>query len=189
MAPRLVAFTEDVDRTADALGIDTTVIGHSYGGSIVGTAETQGMTADRVVYVASAGAGVGVQHESEWHNRNPDVQRYSITAPGDFIEYVQGAANGQGPHGADTDHMAGVTRLDTGYHHETGALIAGHDAHSAVLDAPSDARDNILAVITGDPVAPYVRRPFEEALVPEVRLNATVRIFGGPLFASLLGRQ
>jgi pimeloyl-ACP methyl ester carboxylesterase len=41
MAPRLVAFSEDVDRTVDATGrpIPVTYIGHSYGGSIVGTAK------------------------------------------------------------------------------------------------------------------------------------------------------
>lgn len=44
MAPRLVAFSEDVDRTVDSTGrrIPDTVIGHSYGGSIVGTAEAVG---------------------------------------------------------------------------------------------------------------------------------------------------
>ena len=44
MAPRLVAFSEDVDRTVDATGRDipVTYIGHSYGGSIMGTAEVFG---------------------------------------------------------------------------------------------------------------------------------------------------
>jgi pimeloyl-ACP methyl ester carboxylesterase len=38
MAPRLVAFSEDVDRTVEATGrpIPVTYIGHSYGGSIGG---------------------------------------------------------------------------------------------------------------------------------------------------------
>ncbi|MCG5433408.1 alpha/beta hydrolase family protein [Mycobacterium sp. MYCO198283] len=196
MAPRLVAFTEDVNRTADALqrGVDTTVIGHSYGGSIVGTAETQGLTADRVVYVASAGAGVDVHDESDWHNRNPDVVRYSMTAPGDLIELVQGAVFGEGPHGADTDLMAGVTRLDTGYNHQTGELVAGIDAHSAVLDAPSDAQDNILAVITGESTKPYEFRPLGLAdpaasgLAVRAGLVAIFGIGPGLVFNSLLGR-
>ena len=107
MAPRLVAFSEDVDRTVDATGRDipVTYIGHSYGGSILGTAEVFGLTADRTLYLAAAGAGVGVDDPSDWHNRNPDVLRFSMTAPGDLIEAVQGIP--ASPHGADPDEMAG----------------------------------------------------------------------------------
>ncbi|OBF34909.1 alpha/beta hydrolase [Mycobacterium sp. ACS1612] len=149
MAPRLVAFSEDVDRTVDATGrsIPVTYIGHSYGGSIVGTAETLGMTGDRMLYVAAAGAGVGVDDPGDWHNRNPDVLRFSMTAPGDIIEAVQGIPGG--PHGADPDEMRGVIRLATG-HYDDGRLMAGPQAHSDVLNWPSDAWRNILAVITGD---------------------------------------
>jgi hypothetical protein len=149
MAPRLVAFSEDVDRTVDATGrtVPVTYIGHSYGGSIVGTAEELGLTADRMLYVAAAGAGVGVGDPSDWHNRNPDVLRFSMTAPGDFIEAVQGIPGG--PHGADPDEMPGVIRLATG-HYDDGRLVTGPQAHSDVLNWPSDAWRNVLAVITGD---------------------------------------
>jgi len=144
MAPRLVAFSEDVDRTVD---VPVTYIGHSYGGSIVGTAEALGLSGDRVLYVAAAGAGVGVDDPGDWHNRNPDVLRFSMTAPGDFIQAVQGIPGG--PHGADPDEMPGVIRLATG-HYDDGRLMAGPQAHSDVLNWPSDAWRNILAVITGD---------------------------------------
>jgi hypothetical protein len=144
MAPRLVAFSEDVDRTVD---VPVTYIGHSYGGSIVGTAEELGLTADRVLYVAAAGAGVGVDDPGDWHNRNPDVLRFSMTAPGDFIQAVQGIPGG--PHGADPDEMPGVIHLATG-HYDDGRLMAGPQAHSDVLNWPSDSWRNILAVITGD---------------------------------------
>jgi hypothetical protein len=149
MAPRLVAFSEDVDRTVDATGrpIPVTYIGHSYGGSIVGTAEALGLTGDRMLYVAAAGAGVGVDDPGDWHNRNPDVLRFSMTAPGDFIEAVQGIP--AGPHGADPDEIPGVIRLATG-HYDDGRLVAGPNAHTDVLNWPSDAWRNILAVITGD---------------------------------------
>ena len=149
MAPRLVEFSEDVDRTVDATGrpVPVTYIGHSYGGSIVGTAEALGLTADRTLYVAAAGAGVGVDDPTDWHNRNPDVLRFSMTAPGDFIEAVQGIPGG--PHGADPDEMPGVIRLTTG-HYDDGRLVAGPQAHSDVLNWPSDSWRNILAVITGD---------------------------------------
>lgn len=146
MAPRLVAFTEDLDRRVGD-GVPVTVIGHSYGGSIVGTAETLGLTSDRTLFLAAAGAGVGVDDPGDWHNRNPDVVRYSMTAPGDFIELVQGIPGG--PHGADPDEMAGVIPLRTGYYDDGGA-VAGWDAHSGMLNRPSDSWRTILAIIAGD---------------------------------------
>ncbi|HKH52089.1 MAG TPA: alpha/beta hydrolase [Mycobacterium sp.] len=155
MAPGLVAFSENVDRSVNATGrpIPVTYIGHSYGGSILGTAEALGMTADRTLYVAAAGAGVGVDDPGDWHNRNPDVLRFSMTAPGDFIEAVQGIPGG--PHGADPDEMPGVIHLATG-HYDDGRLMAGPRAHSDILNWPSDAWRNILAVITGDRLGIHV---------------------------------
>jgi hypothetical protein len=153
MAPRLVAFSEDVNRTVEQVsavngrGVPVTYIGHSYGGSIVGTAERLGLTADRVIYVEAAGAGVGVQESGDWHNRNPDVLRFSMTAPGDPIELVQGLPTG--PHGADPDELPGVIRLDTG-RRLNGEVMSGLAAHSDVLDEPSDAWRNVLGVMTGD---------------------------------------
>lgn len=145
MAPRLVAFSEDVDR---AVGdIPVTVIGHSYGGSIVGTAEALGLTSDRTLFLAAAGAGVGVDDPGDWHNRNPDVLRYSMTAPGDFIETVQGIPGG--PHGADPDEIDGVIALDTGYY-DDGRRVFGWESHTGMLNRPSDSWRTILAVITGD---------------------------------------
>ncbi|KMO75145.1 hypothetical protein MCHLDSM_03363 [Mycolicibacterium chlorophenolicum] len=146
MAPRLVAFSEDVDR-AVAPGVPVTVIGHSYGGSIVGTAEALGLTSDRTLFLAAAGSGVGVDDPSDWHNRNPDVLRFSMTAPGDFIEAVQGIPGG--PHGADPDEMPGVIRLRAGYY-DDGRPVAGWEAHSGMLNRPSDSWRTVLAVITGD---------------------------------------
>jgi hypothetical protein len=150
MAPRLAAFSADVDRTVDATGrqVAVTYVGHSYGGSILGTAEALGLTADRTLYLAAAGAGVGVDDPGDWHNRNPDVLRFSMTAPGDVIELVQGLPGG--PHGADPDEMPGVIRLATG-HYDDGRPMAGPWAHTDVIDRPdSDSWRTILAVITGD---------------------------------------
>lgn len=146
MAPGLVAFTEDVDRAVGD-GVAVTVIGHSYGGSIVGTAEALGMTSDRTLFLAAAGAGVGVDDPGDWHNRNPDVLRFSMTAPGDFIEAVQGIPGG--PHGADPDEMTGVIPLRTG-RYDDGRPVWGWPAHSGMLNRPSDAWRAILAVIVGD---------------------------------------
>ena len=149
MAPRLVAFSEDVNRTVGATGRDipVTYIGHSYGGSILGTAEVFGLTADRTLYLAAAGAGVGVDDPTDWHNRNPDVLRFSMTAPGDLIEAVQGFPTS--PHGADPDQMPGVIHLPAG-NYDDGRPMAGPQAHTDIVNAPSDSWRNILAVITGD---------------------------------------
>jgi pimeloyl-ACP methyl ester carboxylesterase len=153
MAPKLAAFSADVDRTVDATGrqVAVTYVGHSYGGSILGTAEALGLTADRTLYLAAAGAGVGVDDPGDWHNRNPHVLRFSMTAPGDLIELVQGLPGG--PHGADPDEMPGVIRLATG-DYDDGRAMAGPRAHTDVIDFPaSDSWRTILAVITGDSAA------------------------------------
>lgn len=149
MAPRLVAFSEDVDRTVDATGRDipVTYVGHSYGGSVLGTAEVFGLTADRTLYLAAAGAGVGVDDPTDWHNRNPNVLRFSMTAPGDLIGAVQGFPTS--PHGADPDEMPGVIHLSAG-DYDDGRPMAGPQAHTDIVNAPSDSWRNILAVITGD---------------------------------------
>ncbi len=150
MAPRLVSFSEDVNRVVDTTGrgIAVSYLGHSYGGSVLGTAEAMGLTADRTIYVEAAGAGVGVDDLGDWHNENPNVMRYSMTAPGDWIEPLQGMPFN--PHGADPDEMDGVIHLATG-DYDDGRRMGGVDTHSDVLNEPSDAWRNILAVMTGQP--------------------------------------
>jgi len=150
MAPRLVAFSHEVDRVVDGTGRDiaVTYVGHSYGGAVLGTAEALGLTADRTVYVAAAGAGFGVDEPGDWHNRNPHVVRFAMTAPADPIQLVQGLPGG--PHGADPDRMPGVVQLATG-RYDDGRLMAGPAAHTDVVNRmDSDAWRNLLAVITGD---------------------------------------
>ena len=71
-----------------------------------------------------------------------------MTAPGDFIELVQGIPGG--PHGADPDEMDGVIGLPTGFY-DDGGLVAGWEAHSGMLNRPSGAWRTILDVLTGDP--------------------------------------
>ncbi|AKS31933.1 alpha/beta hydrolase [Mycolicibacterium goodii] len=148
MAPKLVSFGHEIDREVGSGAPDTpvTYIGHSYGGAIVGTAEQMGLRADRVLHASSAGTGI---LSGEYTNPNPNVQRYSMTAPGDPIGLVQslprdvaisdipgvdaipgiphntdgriGNPLGGLPSGTDPDHIPGVTRLDTGYYGAEGA--------------------------------------------------------------------
>lgn len=88
MAPQLVAFGKELDAEVSrhAAGTPVTYVGHSYGGSVVGTAEQMGLRADRVLYASSAGTGI---LSTEWHDPNPNVQRFSMTAPGDYIGIAQ----------------------------------------------------------------------------------------------------
>jgi hypothetical protein len=147
IAPRLVEFGKEIDREVarSAPGTAVTYIGHSYGGAIVGTAEQLGLRADRIVHASSAGTGI---FPTGYANPNPDVQRFSMTAPGDPIGAIQslprdtdlsdipgadripgiphnvegriGNPLGGLPDATDPDEIPGVTRLDTGYYGEQG---------------------------------------------------------------------
>lgn len=165
MAPRLVGFGAELDREigASAPGTPVTYIGHSYGGSIVGSAEQLGLRADRIFHASSAGTGV---FGGEWTNPNPDVQRYAMTAPGDMIGTSQSIPSAINPHGSDPDEAPGVTRLDTGYYSEDGEhpgeIIFGKDGHGKYWDDPeSDAFKNMVGVISGGEVTGYVERGVE----------------------------
>lgn len=156
----LVGFGQalDAEIAAEAPGAPTTYIGHSYGGSVLGTAEQNGLRADNIVFASSAGTGVD---DGPWRDRNPDVQRYSMTPPGDPIHWSQ--KYGGAVHGGDPDTAPGVQRLDTGHygpdgrHH--GALVQGADGHTAYLDDPgSTAFDNLTKILAGEKPAPYVDR-------------------------------
>lgn len=148
MAPKLVSFGHEIDREVGvgAPGTPVSYIGHSYGGAIVGTAEQLGLRADRVLHASSAGTGILT---GDYTNPNPNVQRYSMTAPGDPIGLVQslprdvalssipgvdsipgiphntdgriGNPLGGLPSATDPDNIPGVTRLDTGYYSAEGA--------------------------------------------------------------------
>ncbi|MCR5977876.1 hypothetical protein GDN83_09040 [Gordonia jinghuaiqii] len=159
MAPGLVEFGRELDRTLDAVAPDakTTFIGHSYGGAVVGTAEQLGLNADRVIYASSAGTGV---LDGPWQNPNPDVERYSLTAPGDPVHFSQSAGGSQ--HGGDPDSTPGVKRLDTGLYgsgEHDGELVWGPSGHGNYWNDPaSDAFANMVKVITGEDPTPYWRR-------------------------------
>ncbi|MFT4128102.1 MAG: alpha/beta hydrolase [Gordonia sp. (in: high G+C Gram-positive bacteria)] len=153
MAPRLVDFGQALDAELQETSplATTTVVGHSYGGSVVGTAEQLGLHANRVIYASSAGTGI---YDQPW--RYDDVERYSLTAPGDPIHLVQALPGS--PHGGDTDTAPGVTRLDTGTYAD-GEVVAGLDGHGGYWNDPdSTAFRNMVDVITGETPSTYLRR-------------------------------
>ncbi|MFE0751625.1 alpha/beta hydrolase [Gordonia sp. NPDC058843] len=159
MAPGLVGFGRELDRTLAAVAPDaaTTYIGHSYGGSVVGTAEQLGLNADRVIYASSAGTGV---LDGPWRNPNPDVQRFSLTAPGDPVHFSQSLGGTQ--HGGDPDNTPGVRRLDTGLYGDgkhSGEIVWGPAGHGSYWDDPtSGAFENMVKVIRGEEPDDYVYR-------------------------------
>ncbi len=74
-------------------GVDVTAIGHSYGGVVVGAAERLGLLVDKVIHLASPGAGPGVRGVSDYPpvdalGRPRAVRRWSLRAPGDPVAWV-----------------------------------------------------------------------------------------------------
>ncbi|GAB3660361.1 hypothetical protein GCM10028833_39650 [Glycomyces tarimensis] len=163
-AENLASFTFDLRAQIDA-GTPITLAGHSYGGAVIGLAETYDIDADRVLHIASAGMGYDVYSPEDLSE--PCRTRYSITAPGDPISYVQGMP--YVPllgHGADPDDFPGTLNLaagslpdgpaavdDYGVSLEergiAGKAVEGVHSHSEIFYPGSDAWDNILAVLLG----------------------------------------
>ncbi|MFT4199677.1 MAG: hypothetical protein QM634_02980 [Gordonia sp. (in: high G+C Gram-positive bacteria)] len=155
MAPRLVEFGRSLDAevAAHAPAAATVYLGHSYGGAVVGTAEQLGLRADRVVYASASGTGMLPGGADAWSNP-AGPQRFSITPPGDPIHPIQSS----GVHGGDPDTARGVTRMDSGDYAD-GQRVRGRHGHGAYFDDPdSDAFANMVAVIRGRAVRPYVPR-------------------------------
>jgi hypothetical protein len=87
--PILARDVEGLRMTAPGPAADLTVLGHSYGGSIVGSAEAHGLVADRVVHIASAGAYVSDVHA--YTAGECGTRRFSMTTPDDPVQLAQGA--------------------------------------------------------------------------------------------------
>lgn len=158
-------------------GCVLTVLGHSYGGTIVGAAERLGVPADRIVHVASPGAGPGVRDVGDYpaldplgHPRAP--HRFTLTAPGDPIRWVQrldvpwhllpepvarplqrvlaGLSLG-----VDPERLEGIEVLPAGTWevahglHAAGAPVSGPSAHAAVMEPGTGSFRRIAGVIAG----------------------------------------
>ncbi|MGP3707079.1 alpha/beta hydrolase [Gordonia paraffinivorans] len=156
MAPRLAVFGHELDAelAEHAPAAKSTFIGHSYGGSVVGTAEQLGLAPDRVIYASAAGTGIlDLPHPA-------GVDRYALTFPGDPIHISQLLPFN--PHGADPDTTADVTRLATGTVEIDGkTYVGGLKTHGGYWNDPdSTAFQNMVKVITGeDPVLHGRDRP------------------------------
>lgn len=162
---RLASFTHDL-RAQIGEETPVTLAGHSYGGAVIGLAETYELEADRVLHIASAGMGYDVYEPDALSE--PCRTRYSITAPGDPISYVQGLP--YVPllgHGADPDDFPGTLNLEPGRLPDgpeavddygvslaergiAGKAVEGVHSHSEIFYPESDAWNNILAVMLGE---------------------------------------
>lgn len=183
-------------------GVQVVVAGHSFGGAVVGTAERYGLDADVVFHIASAGVG---NARDPYDYPDPTRPRYSLTAPGDLIGFVQGlpAPPGLG-HGADPDTFRCVTTLPTGrlpddpaaldelgepLGDRAGDRIDGISSHSEVFIKHSDAWWQIYRVFTGAaPPPPDCPRPDEHEpvkarvlplAVPRIVTDSQCRAGGG----------
>ncbi|MGX1769145.1 alpha/beta hydrolase [Dietzia sp. NPDC055343] len=182
MAPRLVRFCREVDRVVeiDCPGAAVTVLGHSYGGRIVGTAERMGLRADRVVYAASPDLGVGVNGPEDWRSPGP-VHRYSITAPADPVELLQ-ARFALRRRWMTRNLPDGVVRLDAGFF-DDDVPVYGTRGHGGLFDRDCGAFRAMLAVMLGGRVPLWcdreiharhtrVRRGEQGRLLPMIRRHA-----------------
>ncbi|THV28395.1 alpha/beta hydrolase [Glycomyces paridis] len=178
-AESLASFTFDL---RNQIGEDTplTLAGHSYGGAVIGYAETHEVEADQILHIASAGMGNEVYSPEDY--TEPCRPRYSITAPGDPISYVQGMP--YVPllgHGADPDDFPGVQNLATGKLSDapgavddyglslaeqglSGKTVEGVHSHSEIFYPESDAWNNILKVLLNE--APGLADEQPEAYAP-----------------------
>ncbi|KAA2266627.1 hypothetical protein F0L68_01585 [Solihabitans fulvus] len=156
MAPNLATFSHQLRDQINAQGAgdaQVTFAGHSYGGAVVGLAEHDGLDANRVLHIESAGMGHDVWTPGDLHNTQSEVQRYSMTAPGDPIGDIQGVQLLGYGHGADPNTFPGVTDLVTG-NYPDGHPLHGVSAHTDIFTYHSDAWWNMYGVFTGGIVTP-----------------------------------
>jgi pimeloyl-ACP methyl ester carboxylesterase len=135
----------------DPEGTTTTVMGHSYGTTVIGQAASEhGLDTDQIVAVASP--GMTVDHAREL-GIDPD-DFYSTTAPGDII----GAA-------AEASLILGPDPNDSGFNIRGGGADAGFggtsftsdnmgwnpvDIHSNYWDDENPSRKNMAMIFTGN---------------------------------------
>jgi hypothetical protein len=150
-APRLRDFMAGLDIPSTTR---STVLGYSYGGAVVGGAEREGLVADRVLHVESAGAGAGVTGLDDY--AGGVGRHYTMTAPGDPIRLVRGIDVGGLGHGDDPERMPGFVRLPTGCYSpqdpdHPGERIQGLSAHWDVFSRGSTAWESMRSVMIGRP--------------------------------------
>ncbi|MEV4900375.1 alpha/beta hydrolase [Citricoccus sp. NPDC055426] len=168
-APLLAAFDHaaDLEMSTDRhRDVPTTYVGHSAGGSLLGTAEREGLDSTNIVYVAPAGNGHEVSSPEDTENEY--AYRYLIQTNDDPISWAQllggGAQSGSFLEGSNPVHQMGAVRLESGFMGDNTTVMGGHTDY---FEHESTSAGNIAGVVYGGDVAPY--------LEPEVHTT-----FGSP---------
>lgn len=125
-----------------------TVVGHSYGSSVVGGAATGGndLAADNVI--AAGSPGMLVDNACDL-NLGAGSQVYAMTASNDIISLAIDTPLGAVPYGQDY----GAIRLwtDPGPSWDPTGFIGDVAAHSSYWDLGNPGLDNLGAIIAGQP--------------------------------------
>lgn len=174
-AHRQSVFDHAID--ASAPHASQTWIGHSAGGSKLGTAEAAGLDADRLLYMAPAGTGHGVGGPEETGSWDAaagvdTADRATIQSRLDPIVGAQetgGLYHGESVfHTGDPDVIHHAVPLESGYTEDGEPVFAsGALGHTSILDPGSTAMRNATAFAYGEPVV------LEENLVAATRRQFT----------------
>lgn len=148
-------YLEGMHASHSGLPAIDTVIGHSYGSTLVGAAATGGhhLAADNVIAVGSPGM---LSRQAADLTLDPGARVYSMTAGHDPISLVTSLTLGADPN--DSDY--GATRLvaDPGPALPYSAgLLPGVPAHSSYWDEGNPGLANMGAVIAGRPPTSVLR--------------------------------
>lgn len=142
----LDTFLDGMHASHDGPPAIDTVIGHSYGSTLVGGAATGGghLAAENVIAVGSP--GMLTSHASDL-NLEANANVYSITARNDIIHAATGMTLGADPFATDF----GATRLDASPGPTWGPGLPSVPAHSSYWDPGNPALENMGAIIAGRP--------------------------------------
>lgn len=141
----LRSFQDGLRATHDGRRSHNTIIGYSYGSTVVGHAAAAApLDVDAVVFVASP--GVGVDHVSDL--RLPDGCRvYATTAENDIIRLTPDFVHGPQP--IADEFGATVFESDPGTDGEWFTAGLSGEAHSQYWNTDSDSLRNFAAIILG----------------------------------------
>jgi hypothetical protein len=152
------AAKKDLDRFQDGLRAThegspshNTVLGHSYGSTVIGhTARDEGINADEVVFVGSP--GVGVSNVADLHV--PPDHVHATVAQHDIIKLTNLPFPYQDPHGpSPADQGFGAVPFTSNPGKEGSFVMMGlsTEAHSQYWDLNNDSLMNFGRIITGKP--------------------------------------
>lgn len=161
-APRMLSFLNGVRLPPGAALVP---IAHSYGAVVLARAESLGLRADRIVYVAPAGLGhdTSLRDGLDAFPHTGDKPHFLLQARNDrVVGFTQGGVSGFGlGHGFNNPlAVPGITRLETGFIDKRDPALGsvergGDESHSDVLGPYSTSLENIANVVSGKPVSVY----------------------------------